>query len=76
MTVLGGLNGILYVLLRKLIPSRLRLGLWSAFAALVGGANFVHEDGIDFTLLSPGLLSIALFVSGIDLVLESDRILR
>lgn len=63
MTVLGGLNGILYVVLRELIPSRLRLGLWTAFAALVGGANFVHEDGIDFTLISPQLLSIALFVA-------------
>ena len=63
MTVLGGLNGILYVTLRELIPSRLRLGLWTAFAALVGGANFVHEDGIDFTLITPRLLSIVLFVA-------------
>lgn len=62
MTMLGALNGILYVVLRDLIPDRLRLGLWTAFAALAGGATVVHEDGVDFTLLSPRLLSIALFV--------------
>ena len=62
MTVLGVVNGILFVAVRELIPSRVRLGLWTAFAALVGGANFVHEDGVDFTLIAPPLLAIALFV--------------
>ena len=62
MTVLGALNGALYAALRTAIPGRLRLPLWAGFAALVGGAGFVHEDGVDFTLISPVWLAIALFV--------------
>ena len=62
MTVLGALNGVLYAALRTAIPGRLRLPLWVGFAALVGGFVFVHEDGVDFTLISPVVLAIALFV--------------
>lgn len=61
-TALGAANGALYAALRETIPVRLRLPLWAGFAALAGGANFVHEDGVDFTLVSPALLAIALFV--------------
>lgn len=62
MAVVGGVNGVLYAVLRGAIPRRLRLPLWTLFAAAVGGANFVHSDGIDFTVLEPVGLSIALFV--------------
>jgi hypothetical protein len=62
MTVLGALNGVLYAALRTAIPGRLRLPLWAGFAALVGGSLFVHDEGVDFTLISPVLLAIALFV--------------
>ena len=62
-TVLGAANGALYAALRETIPIRLRLPLWAGFAALAGGANFVHEDGVDFTLVSPAVLAIALFVA-------------
>ena len=62
MTALGAMNGVLYAAVRSAIPGRLRLPLWVGFAALVGGSLFVHEDGVDFTLISPLLLAIALFV--------------
>lgn len=62
MTALGAANGVLYAALRTTIPGRLRLPLWAGFAALVGGSIFVHEEGVDFTLVSPALLAIALFV--------------
>ncbi|MEJ7567692.1 MAG: hypothetical protein WKF41_05435 [Gaiellaceae bacterium] len=62
MTALGAMNGVLYAAVRTVIPSRLRLPLWVGFAALVGGFGFVHGDGVDFTLISPALLAIALFV--------------
>jgi hypothetical protein len=61
MAMVGAANGLLYVVLRGVIPARARLPLWTAFAGLVGGASFVHEDGIDFTLLEPPLLAILLF---------------
>ncbi len=62
MTALGSLNGVLYAVFRMMIPGRLRLPLWVGFAALVGGSLFVHDEGVDFTLISPVLLAIALFV--------------
>jgi hypothetical protein len=58
-TLLGGL----YAVLRPAIPRRVTLPLWSLFAALVGGAQFVHPDGADFQLLEPAWLGIALFVA-------------
>jgi len=60
--MLGGINGVLYAALRGAIPRRLRLPLWSVLAAALGGANIVHEDGVDFTFLEPAALAIALFV--------------
>ena len=63
MAVLGGANGVLYAVVRTAIPARFRLPLWVGFAALVGGATFVHEDGVDFTVLEPAALAIALFVA-------------
>lgn len=62
MAVLGGINGVLYAAVRGVLPPWSRLPLWTAFAALAGGATVIHEDGIDFTLVEPVELSIALFV--------------
>jgi len=62
MAMLGGFNGVLYAALRGAIPTRLRLPLWSVFSAALGGANVVHEDGVDFVFLEPAALAIALFV--------------
>ena len=60
---LGAINGVLYSALREAIPARLRLPLWTFLAASLGGASVVHEDGIDFTLLEPASLAVALFVA-------------
>jgi hypothetical protein len=62
MAMLGGINGVLYAAFRGAIRPRLRLPLWSVFAAALGGANVVHEDGVDFTFLEPAALAVALFV--------------
>jgi hypothetical protein len=63
MAMLGGINGVLYGAFRTAIPVRLRLPLWTILAALVGGSLFVHDDGVDFNVLEPALLAIALFVA-------------
>ena len=63
MAMLGAINGVLYAALRSALPRKLRLPLWSVFAAVVGGATVVHDDGVDFTLLEPAALAIALFVA-------------
>jgi len=62
-TAIGGLNGAAYAALRHAIPRTLRLPLWSLLGAAVGGAAFVHEDGVDFTLIEPAALAIAFFVA-------------
>lgn len=62
-TMLGAVNGVLYAALRGALPRRLRLPLWVSFAAALGGATIVHEDGVDFTLLEPASLAVALFVA-------------
>lgn len=62
MGFLGAANGALYVALRTSIPARLRIVLWPVFAAAVGGANVVHEDGVDFQLLEPVWFAVAGFV--------------
>ena len=62
MAMLGAINGVLYAALRGAIPRNLRLPLWSVFAAALGGASIVHDDGVDFAFLEPAALAIALFV--------------
>jgi hypothetical protein len=63
MAMLGAINGVLYAAVRGALPPKLRLPLWSVFAAALGGANIVHDDGVDFTFLEPAALAIALFVA-------------
>lgn len=62
MAGVGLVNGVLYAALRGSLPRRLRLPLWTAGAAALGGANIVHEEGVDFTLLEPATLAVVLFV--------------
>lgn len=63
MTMFGAINGVAYAAVRGWLPRRLRLPLWVAVSAAVVGAAVVHEDGVDFTLLEPVALAIALFVA-------------
>jgi Na+/citrate or Na+/malate symporter len=63
MTMVGGITGVFYGALRSAIPGRLRLPLWVTVWACFGGASIVHDDGVDFTLVEPALLSIVLFVA-------------
>lgn len=63
MTLAGAINGVAYAAVRGWLPRRLRLPLWVAASAALVGATVVHEDGVDFTLLEPVSLAIALFVA-------------
>lgn len=78
MTMLGSSVGVLYAAIRGAIPARLRFLLWSLLCALFGGSAFVHDDGVDFSLLKPALLAIVLFVAlpgaaGAAMVLLTER---
>lgn len=61
-TALGVALGLLYALVRRFLPPRGRIALWTLVTAAVGGGLFVHADGIDYLLLDPLWLAIAFFV--------------
>jgi len=59
---LGMAGGVFYLVVRRWIPSRWRIPLMTVFFALVGGAGLIGPSVVDFTLLSPLPLAVALFV--------------
>lgn len=59
---LGAFVGIVYSLLRGWLPERFRGAATGGFLALAGGAAVIRPDGVDFTLLKPLPLAIAMFV--------------
>jgi hypothetical protein len=63
MAALGAGFGLLYAAVRGLLPRRGRIVLFGLFGAAVGGASFVHTDGVDFTLLEPRWFAVASFVA-------------
>lgn len=79
--VLGLLGGIFYLLVRGWFPERWRPVVMGVLGAAVGGAFFVHPDGIDFTVLEPRALAIAFFVAlpaayGVAMSLLAEALLR
>jgi hypothetical protein len=63
MAALGAVNGVLYAAVRETMPESLRLPLWTTATGAAAGAMIVHEDGVDFTLLEPRVLSVLFFVA-------------
>ena len=62
-TLVGGVLGLAYFLIRRWLPARGRPASAAAFFGVVGGALVIHPDGVDFTLLDPAWLAVALFVA-------------
>ena len=64
LTTAGGiLGGLLYLVVRGWLPERARAIAYGTLGAAVGGALVVHPEGIDFSLLEPRWLAIAMFVA-------------
>ena len=59
----GVLLGLLYALARRFLPRRGRIIAFAAVTAALGGATFVHADGIDYAVLDPLWLAVAFFVA-------------
>lgn len=59
---LGVLGGIFYIAVRSWLPER-RAALFGVFGGIFGGALVIRPDGIDFTLLDPLVLAIAMFIA-------------
>jgi hypothetical protein len=64
-TLIGVIGGAVYLGLRRLTlgPPWFRTLSLSAGAAIVVGSMLVHTEGVDFTVLKPALLAVALFVA-------------
>jgi hypothetical protein len=60
---LGAVAGVAYVAARALVPRRLGVVEWATVGGVIGGAQLVDADGIDFTLLEPRWLAIVMFVA-------------
>ena len=83
--VIGVLSGVLYLLLEPLLvgPDWFATLSLSIGAGVVGAANLVHSDGVDFTLLDPLWLTVGLctllpvgHVAAVDLVARRIRVSR
>jgi hypothetical protein len=59
---LGVVGGVFYVAIRPWLPPRARPWAFAVMAGAIGGAIVVEPDGIDFTLLEPSWLAVAMFV--------------
>jgi hypothetical protein len=60
---LGSIAALLYVSLRPALPARWRRAIWATVCAATGGAAIVHTDGVDFKLLEPAALAVAMFIA-------------
>lgn len=61
-TALGAIGGLFYFITRSWLPEKTRPFAMAALAGLVGGAVVIRPEGIDFRLLDPLMLAIAMFV--------------
>lgn len=61
--VLGAIVGLIVVAGRPFLPRRGMPLAWALAGAVTGGAMLIHQDGVDFTLLEPPLLAVALFIA-------------
>ena len=62
-TILGAMGGLAYLLVRRWLPEPLRPWLFGTLTGLVGGAAILRPGGIDFTLLDPLALAVAMFIA-------------
>ena len=62
-TIAGALVGVGFVAIRRALPVGWRVWSWTLVGATVGGSLILHADGVDFNLLEPGWLAVAMFVA-------------
>lgn len=61
-TAVGAAIGLCYLIIRGWLPAALRPLAYGTLWGAVGGSAIVHPDGIDFRVLEPRWLAIAMFV--------------
>jgi hypothetical protein len=61
-TILGILGGLIVVAGRPFFPRKYAPFGWALAAGAIVGATIVHDDGVDFTLIEPVGLAVAMFI--------------
>lgn len=61
--VLGAIGGLVYLAVRNWIPLRWRVAVAAVAAGAIGGAAVIDPVGLDFTVLGPLPLAVAMFVA-------------
>lgn len=79
--ILGATVGAGYLLVRLWLPERSRPWIAGVLGALVGGARILRPGGVDFTLVDPLPLAVAMFIVipagvGVGTSLLAERFLR
>ena len=79
-TVLGILGGLVYLVVRGWLAGGARPWLFGGLTGIVGGATVIRPGGIDFTLLEPLGLAVAMFIAlpaayGVAVSLLAERFL-
>ena len=62
-TILGIVGGLIVVVGRPFFPRKLAPFGWALAAGAIVGATIVQDDGVDFTLLEPVELAVAMFIA-------------
>jgi hypothetical protein len=62
-TALGAMAGMVYIALRHALPDPWRRWAWTIVGTTVGGSALLHADGVDFNLLKPTVLAVAMFIA-------------
>ena len=60
---LGSVAAVVYMSVRPALPARWRRAMWATVCGAIGGGAIIHSDGIDFNLLEPTALAIAMFIA-------------
>lgn len=79
--IIGAAGGALYLLVRGWLAPRLRPWVFGGLTGVVGGAGIIRPEGLDFTLLDPLPLAVAMFVAiaaagGVVTSVLAERFLR
>jgi hypothetical protein len=61
--VLGAIGGLVYLAVRNWIPPPWRVAVAAVVAGAIGGAAVIDPVGLDFTVLGPLSLAVAMFVA-------------
>lgn len=61
-TGLGAIVGMVYIVVRRALPAGWGRWGWIFVGATFGGSLLLHADGVDFNLLEPTWLAVALFI--------------